>query len=145
MTKHVRNESSIAYMSVHYNCCFYSKTLIKLKVAHSNIIRQFYKLQGGQGTSISYHLVAMDIHKLEIIRRRLVCSLYSRVFSSQNCTVKSMVDAICFSKSVMFKEWLNVLFNGLFFAEGTFIFFLNLYVLISTRIYVLYSMDICID
>ena len=41
-------------------CCFSPKTLLKLKVAHNNILRQFYKLQGGPSTSISHHIVTMD-------------------------------------------------------------------------------------
>ena len=58
-------------------CCFSPKTLLKLKVAHNNILSQFYKLQEGPGTSISHHFVVMDIPNLDIIRRRLVYSLYS--------------------------------------------------------------------
>ena len=38
-------------------CCFSPKTLLKLKVAHNSILRQFYKLQGGPGTSISHHFL----------------------------------------------------------------------------------------
>ena len=57
-------------------CCFSPKTLLKLKVAHNNILSQFYKLQGGPGPSISHHFVVMDIPNLDIIRR-LVYSLYS--------------------------------------------------------------------
>ena len=91
-------------------CCFNPKTLLKLKVAHNNILRQFYKLQGGPGTSISHHFVTMDIPNLDVIRRRLVYSLYSRAFSSPNGIVTSIVNSMYFRESVMFKEWLKVLF-----------------------------------
>ena len=110
----VKRRLFISYCTSLYCCslwsCFNPKTLLKLKVAHNNILRQFYKLRGGPGASISYHFVAIEIPNLDIIRRRLVCSLYLWVFSSQNCIVKSIVDSIYFSESVMFKEWQKVLF-----------------------------------
>ena len=62
--------------------------------AHNNILRLFYKLRGGPGTSTSHHFVTMDIPNLDIIRRRLVSILHSRVFSSHNCIVMSIVDSI---------------------------------------------------
>ena len=92
-------------------CCFSPKTLLKLKVTHNNTLRQFYKLQGGLGTSISHGFVAMDIPNLDVIRRRLVYSLYSRVFSSHNGIATSIVNSMYFCESVMFKEWLKVLFK----------------------------------
>ena len=90
-------------------CCFNPNSLLKLKVAHNNILRQFYKLQGGPGTSISHHFVTMDIPNLDVIRR-LVYSLYSRVFSSPNIIVTSIVNSMYFRESIMFNEWLKVLF-----------------------------------
>ena len=61
----------ISYCISLYCCSLWSsfslKTLLQLKVAHNNILRQFYKLRGGPGTSISYHFVTMDIpNRLEV-------------------------------------------------------------------------------
>ena len=92
--------------NVSKTCTVYKKGT---KIANSN--KSLSCTICGQSI-ISLYFVAMDIPSLDISRRRLVCSLYSRVC----CTVTSIVDSIYFNESVIFKEWLNVLFNWALFC-----------------------------
>ena len=54
--------------------------------------------------------VLRNIPNFDVIRRKLVYSLLSRVSSSTNVLITAILDMIHFTESEMFKSWKNILF-----------------------------------
>ena len=81
----------------------------KLKVCHNNVFRYFFKVDRRE--SISQHFANFNMPNFNVIRRKLVFSLYKRVFSSQNQLIQTIVSSVFFMNSKLFKCWHSILFS----------------------------------
>ncbi len=89
-------------------CNFKQSLLSRVRVSHNNVFRAFFKLC--RRCSVSQEFVLRNIPNFDVIRRKLVYSLLSRVSSSTNVLITAILDMIHFTESEMFKSWKNILF-----------------------------------
>ncbi len=108
----VKNRLFKAYCTTFYCASlwsiFKSKHLQRLQVAHNNIFRMLYDIQG-RG-SISMQFVARNVPNTRVIRRKLIYSLYTRVLCSNNGIVNAISNNASFIFSSLFNEWKSMLF-----------------------------------
>jgi len=81
----------------------------KLKVCHNNVFRYFFKVDRRE--SISRHFANFNLPNFNVIRRKLVFSIYKRIFSSQNQLIQTIVSSVFFMNSKLFKCWYSILFS----------------------------------
>ena len=87
----------------------YKRSTIKaIEVAYNNIFRLLFHIP--RRVSISAHYVAYGLPCFKNVRRKLIYSIYSRVLSSENELVSTIVNSCFFLSSSIFNEWVNVLF-----------------------------------
>ena len=70
--------------------------------------RAFFKLC--RRCSVSQEFVLRNIPNIDVIRRKLVYSILSRVNSSNNVLIKTILDMSFFTDSEMFKTWMKIVF-----------------------------------
>ena len=88
----------------------YSKSsLSKLKVAYNCICRHLMKLD--RYDSMSNFMVSSHIKTLPEIRRNYMYGFCTRLCTSENSVISTILNSMTFQGGVMFKEWLHNLFS----------------------------------
>ena len=107
----VKKKLFTSYCTSFYCCALWSiykkKNLQDLHVAHNNVFRIIFRLP--RRTSISQRFVAHGIPNFNILMRRHMFSLYTRILSTTNSIINVITDT-CTLTSTMFQEWLHELF-----------------------------------
>ena len=89
-------------------CNFKQSIFSRVRVSHNNVFRAFFKLC--RRCSVSQEFVLRNIPNIDVIRRKLVYSILSRVNSSNNVLIKTILDMSFFTDSEMFKTWMKIVF-----------------------------------
>ena len=111
-TTEVKVKPFLAFCISFYCCALWSNfketSLSQLHVAHNTM---FKILMGAEKRSSASGLfVSFNVPNFKIIQRKMVFSLYTRVLSSQNLLVSTLVNSVHFSQSFLYKKWTKCLF-----------------------------------
>ncbi len=87
---------------------FKNSSLKSMKVAFNNIFRLLFGVSRRE--SVSQNLLVRGIPCFNVIRRKQVFSLYSRVLTSSNIPIQTMCESTFFISSSIFKKWEDILF-----------------------------------
>ena len=83
----------------------------QLRVAYNNVFR--YLLNVKDRCSISHLFLSHNVDCFNVLYRKLVFSLYKRIFGSNNILVSTIASSMYFMyQSNLFKHWQNVLYNN---------------------------------
>ena len=113
--KHCSNDVKVklfkSYCSSFYGCTLWSsyrtQTYTKLNVAYKQIFRSFFQCRRKGTTS---QMLNLGIDCYPVIARKLMFSLKERVFNNSNYIVATIVDAMFFRCSSLFKRWIDNLY-----------------------------------
>lgn len=101
-----------SYCSSFYCCALWhtykGDVYRKVKVSHNNVFRFIVKCD--RRGSISRQFVLHSVNNFDVIRRKLVYSLYKRILTSSNKLIATVLSMSYFIFSKLFKSWLSVLF-----------------------------------
>ena len=112
-TQDVKKQLFLSYCNSFYCCSIWSNfkksSLKRLHVAHNNIFRVLFNVQ--RDLSVSQCFVTHNVPNFLVIRRKLVFSMYKRVFSSPNELVSTISQMVHFQNSQLYNQWNTVLYN----------------------------------
>ena len=111
-TLNVKLQLFLSYCCSFYSCALWCKfkkaSLNRIFKAHNRILKSLLNAQGR--CSISSLFVSNNVSNFTVTRRRLINSLYKRVYSCQNSIVNLIYNTSQFASSLLLMCWKNNLF-----------------------------------
>ena len=87
---------------------YHKYAMKKLKSAYCRIYRKLFNIEDRSTTSFS--MLSMGIDNVDVIIRKNAFSLYTRLQSSNNVLIRTLVDSLYFCDSNIYNLWLQILF-----------------------------------
>ena len=112
-TEEVKVQLFRSYCSSFYCCSVWDlykqESIRRIKVCHNNVLRFLIKARAGD--SISHHFVSRNLPNFDVLRRKLVYSMFKRVQDSNNILISTIVESDVFVYSRMCNKWIALLHN----------------------------------